>query len=113
MDERKLTFYVNPKGDINTVPADESIHLFEVHANEGEIEQLRGLFQKLHEHNKKEGKDLFSSSTHFNEYYGDLDRREDNELMFEIYRQIYMLGTEKTKAEVEEMGVIPKLNELR
>ncbi|MCK6256566.1 hypothetical protein LCY76_08165 [Fictibacillus sp. KIGAM418] len=113
MDENRITFYVNPKGEINTLPADESMHLFEIRANEAEIEQLRGLFRQLHEHNKKEGKDIFSTKSFFYENQGELDRKEDNEIMFEIYRQIFMLGTEKTKEDVEEMGVIPKLNELR
>ncbi|MGG1573434.1 hypothetical protein [Fictibacillus sp. NRS-1165] len=113
MDETRLTFYVNPKGEISTLPADESMHLFEITANEAEIERLRSLFRDLHEHNKKEGKHLFSSRVHFNEEYADIDRKEDNEIMFEIYRQIFILGTDKTKAEVEEMGVLPKLNELR
>lgn len=113
MDGKKITYFVNPKGDITTIPADTSMHLYEIRASESEIEQLRSLFTQVHEHNKKEGKDLFAGKYFLFEGQGEQARNVDNELIFEIYRQIYMLGTEKTKAEVDELGIIPKLNEIR
>jgi hypothetical protein len=110
MDTR-APYYVSTKGDILPVKPDENIHYFEILVNAKEKHDLEHLFTRIHAHNKEEGLDIFSPERHFTETIGDRDRREDNELMFELYRMIYLLGTAQTKKELEEMNVLPNLYE--
>ncbi|MFC7373149.1 hypothetical protein ACFQPF_16025 [Fictibacillus iocasae] len=110
MDNRAV-YYVSTKGDIQPIRPDEQLHYFEILVNDKEKYELEHLFLRLHEQNKQEGIDIFSPSRHFNEEYGDADRREDNELMFELYRMIYLLGTAETKKDLEDMRVLPNLYE--
>ncbi|MFC0189316.1 hypothetical protein ACFFJY_13510 [Fictibacillus aquaticus] len=109
--ESRAIYYVSTKGEILPVSPDDNIHYFEILVNSKEKHELEHLFTRIHEHNKQEGLDIFSPSRHFNEAVGDRDRLEDNELMFELYRMIYLLGTAETKKELEEMNVLPNLYE--
>ncbi|WP_416731134.1 hypothetical protein [Fictibacillus sp. JL2B1089] len=109
--EQKGTFYVTAKGDLQPLPTDDHVHYFEILASYDEKQQLEHLFAKMHANNKQEGLDIFSPKRHFSESHAEYHRGKDSKLVYELFRYLYLLGTEKTKREIEEMEVLPELYE--
>ncbi|GGB60340.1 hypothetical protein [Fictibacillus barbaricus] len=109
--EQKETFFVTAKGDIQPLPTDDHVHYFEIQATYDEKQQIDHLFTQIHANNKQEGLDIFSPKRHFSESHAEYHRGKDSKLVYELFRYIYLLGTEKTKREIEEMNVLPELFE--
>jgi hypothetical protein len=109
--EQKETYFVTAKGDIQPLPTDDHIHYFEIQASYDEKQQLEHLFHEMHANNKQEGLDIFSPKRHFEESNAEYHRGKDSKLVYEVFRYLYLLGTEKTKRDIEEMNVLPELYE--
>jgi hypothetical protein len=109
--KQKDSFFVSAKGDIQPLCPDDLVHYFEISASYDEKQQLERLFNEIHANNKQEGLDIFSPKRHFSESYAEYHRGMDSKLVYELFRYIYLLGTEKTKRELEEMNVLPDLFE--
>jgi hypothetical protein len=109
--EPKETYYVTAKGDIEPLRTDDHVHYFEIMATLAEKQQLEHLFYEMHKNSKQEGLDIFSPKRHFEESNADYHRGKDSVLVYEVYRYLYLLGTEKTKRDIEEMNVMPELYE--
>lgn len=109
--EQKETYFVTAKGEIQPIPADDHIHYFEIQASYDEKKQLEHLFYEMKANSKQEGLDIFSPKRHFEESHADYHRGKDSKLVYELFQCLYLLGTEKTKREIEEMNVLPELYE--
>jgi hypothetical protein len=109
--EPKNTYFVTAKGDIEPLRTDDHIHYFEIYADPAEKQRLEHLFYEMHANNKQEGLDIFSPKRHFEESNAQYHRGKDNKLIYDLYRFLYLLGTEKTKRDIEEMNVLPELYE--
>jgi hypothetical protein len=109
--EQKETYYVTAKGEIQPIPADDHIHYFEIQASYDEKKELEHVIYEMKANSKQEGRDVFSPKRHFQESNAEYHRGVDSKLSYELFRHLYLLGTEKTKREIEEMNVLPELYE--
>ncbi|MCM3719251.1 hypothetical protein [Fictibacillus phosphorivorans] len=109
--EQKESFFVTAKGEIQPIPADEQTHYFEILASYDEKKQLEHIIYEMKANSKQEWLDIWSPKKHFNEAYAEHDRGKDSKLSYELFRFLYLLGTEKTKRDIEEMNVLPELYE--
>ncbi|WNB90813.1 hypothetical protein [Bacillus sp. NEB1478] len=109
--EPKETYFVTAKGEIQPIRTDDHIHYFEIEASIPEKQKLEHLFYEMHANNKQEGLDIFKPTRVFDDSNAIFHRGIDSKLVYDLFRYLYLLGTEQTKRDIEEMNVLPELYE--
>ncbi|WP_261132394.1 hypothetical protein [Bacillus sp. Marseille-Q3570] len=89
----------------------ESSYDFEINATEDEAAFLKDLFDE----DDRADRTGYIHSHWFSNVIdsGDRDNMIYDRLLNEIYLTIYDLGTEQTKKDIEEMGILEKLREVK
>ncbi|WP_163102464.1 hydrolase [Peribacillus alkalitolerans] len=104
----KNTYFIDIKsGEILQNPIEESGH-YTVFATDKEIAKLKALFEQNH---TAEMETFVRAQTPFKEYHKDKEDKHYDQAMINIYRYLYELGDENTKANIEGIGILGK-NEL-
>jgi len=100
--DRKI-YYVNVHTNEireNSVPGGIE---YEVLANDREIAEISKLFERLDENSKEALKYIINF---LDEKPVDKERKNYGNHLLAIYSRIYDLGTEKTKGEIEQLGIL-------
>jgi hypothetical protein len=99
----KNTYYVDIKsGEIMQNPIEKGGH-FTVIATDEEFAKLKALFEQNH---NAELKTFVRAQTPYKEYHKDKEDKLYDQTMINIYRYMYELGDEETKAHIEGMGIL-------
>lgn len=98
--EKRVYYVTMETRKVHREAFDEQVKYYEVQATEDEVSELEALFSDLDETE-------YSPELHvpFQDKFGREVRSDQRPLLDEIYIMIYHLGTEKTKAEMENMNV--------
>lgn len=101
--EKKHYFVTIDTQDIREFSLPDTGVEYEITANQKEIEELRELFMK-------KNKDASNATEYigkpFDEWGADEERSAFNDHLLQIYKKIFQLGTEKTRAKIRELGII-------
>ncbi|TQS75569.1 hypothetical protein DX933_04640 [Ornithinibacillus gellani] len=103
MNEKQIYYVTVDKEDIRTMSVPDSGIEFEIEASTDEVEEIRDLFKKKKSHAVKAVEYLAKP---FDEFSVDDERYGYDAHLMEIYRRIYLLGTDDTKQKMREMGII-------
>ncbi|GAB3067405.1 hypothetical protein [Virgibacillus ainsalahensis] len=103
MTHKKSYFVTVDTQEIREISIPDSGIEFEIKANEEEKEELEALFMKKNK-NAVDAANYIHKP--FDEWGADEERDAYDQHMIEIYRIVYKLGTEKTKAKINELGII-------
>lgn len=107
MDKKKYYVNLNPislNGISTTKVDDGQLIEYEIEASEEEFQNLKKLLDEVQAHDM-ELADLFTFK-HFDERYSDADRNETQQGLNQIYDKLYELGTEDTRAAIQEIHLI-------
>ncbi|GIP38116.1 hypothetical protein J31TS4_13960 [Paenibacillus sp. J31TS4] len=104
----KQTYYVSiAPNEIVPDPLPSNTTQFEILADDGDLARLQDLFEKTTD---TENRLVERASTPYEEFEQEEEQDEKNELYDErlqnVYRLIYELGTEKTRAHIRKMDVL-------
>lgn len=82
---------------------DEGTHYFKIKADQDELFKIEYLLRELSRQN-------FSSKAAFvNPFKEEVrieKKQEHNEILQELYQEVYKLGTEQTREKIEELGIL-------
>jgi hypothetical protein len=104
----KGTYYVNVDmgaraGDIRTVfETDDAMYDYEIRATREEIDQLRLLFEQMQD---IDWKTFALAHTPYLDNESEENLQVD-QILHNIYRMIYQLGTEETRKKLEQAGLV-------
>lgn len=99
----KHYFVTVENGEIREVPVPDSGTSYEIIASSEEVKGLQMLFKDRETHTKKAVNYL---NKPFDEWGVDRERNQFDDALMGIYREIYNLGTEETRKNIEEMGIL-------
>ena len=99
--EKKRYFITIDTEDIRETSVPDGIE-YEVYASRNEINEIRELFDKKDQDTKNAVKYLAKP---FNEWGADHERQKYDDHLIMIFRRIYDMGTEETKANISELGI--------
>ncbi|MBN8209451.1 hypothetical protein JI666_11905 [Bacillus sp. NTK071] len=103
------TYYVTPKGELHETKIENQLNSFEIRASQEEKMEIERVIEKLRSQKYVQQNDFFSIN-HFNENEVDSHRNWTDEAIYDLYRILHQLGTEETRRQIEEMGVLSSLN---
>lgn len=102
MTVKKHFFITVNTEDIRETSVPDGIE-YEVIATPQEVDEIRQLFREMNQDSKNAVKFLAKP---FHEWGADEKREQYDEHLMAIYQRIYDLGTEETRKNINEMGII-------
>lgn len=103
------TYFVTPKGELHETNVGTQMNAFEIRATKEEKMEMERAIEKLRSQKYVQQNDFFSLN-HYNEEEVDSHRDWTDEAIYNLYEMIHRLGTDKTKAQIDQMGVLSALN---
>ncbi|WP_339227697.1 hydrolase [Oceanobacillus sp. FSL K6-2867] len=104
MTNKNHYFIAVKEREIREIPVDDNEEEFEIIADDDELSIVRELFLNMKDHANEATSFIIKDP--FNDRRADLERNEYEKNLQQVYRKIYELGTEETKAKIQETGII-------
>lgn len=105
MDEKKHYFVTVDTQDIREMSVPDSGIEYEIIADSNEIQEISQLFQ---EQNREGIGALGYLGKPFDEWGADEKRAAFDANLIKLYRRIFDLGTERTRNQIREMGILER-----
>lgn len=103
MDRKQHYFVKIAEKEINEMSIPDRSTEYEIVATHDEVEALRELFL---EENKNAKKSVEYLAKPFDEWGADDERNSYDDHLITVYRNVYRLGTDKTKEKINELGIL-------
>ena len=104
MTEKNHYFVVVKEREIREIPVDDNEEEFEIIADDSELSAMRELFLNMKDHANTATSFIIKDP--FDDRRADREREANERNLQKVYRKIYELGTNGTKAKIRETGII-------
>ncbi|WP_077621974.1 hypothetical protein [Sediminibacillus massiliensis] len=104
MTEKNKYFVKIETGDVNPTPTHDGGVEYEIEGTYENKLEIESLFHEQHLAGSRAAEYHYRAP--FQEKAADEEREQYDDQMINVFRKIYELGTEKTKRQIEEIGIL-------